>query len=186
MTSSNPESPARPPQGRSRDKVRGVLDAADELLSREGAGALVTTRVRRAGGVAVWSLTPTSPTSGDPEALASTVGFRHRGRGGKRSRSGRRRPSTNIRRRRDFARPAPALRRVREQTPRISAPTRVRVAALRHGCARCWRAEHSAGNPASRESPRRPRPAPPPPDHQAAQRDIRLHDLGIEVGTEDQ
>jgi AcrR family transcriptional regulator len=59
-----------PQQGRSRDKVRRVLDAADELLAREGAGALATTRVADEAGVAVGSVYSYFP---DKEAIAEAL-----------------------------------------------------------------------------------------------------------------
>jgi AcrR family transcriptional regulator len=63
-----------PQQGRSRDKVRRVLDAADELLSREGADALVTTRVAEAAGVAVGSVYSYFP---DKAAIAEALALRY-------------------------------------------------------------------------------------------------------------
>jgi AcrR family transcriptional regulator len=63
-----------PQQGRSRDKVRRVLDAADELLSREGAGALVTTRVAEQAGVAVGSVYSYFP---DKAAIAEALALRY-------------------------------------------------------------------------------------------------------------
>src|SRR3954464_605008 len=63
-----------PQQGRSRAKVRRVLDAADELLEREGAGALVTTRVAAEAGVAVGSVYSYFP---DKEAIAEALALRY-------------------------------------------------------------------------------------------------------------
>jgi AcrR family transcriptional regulator len=59
-----------PQQGRSREKVRRVLDAADVLLAREGAGALVTTRVAEEAGVAVGSVYSYFP---DKAAIAEAL-----------------------------------------------------------------------------------------------------------------
>src|SRR5437764_173255 len=42
-----------PAQARSRERLRRVLDAADELLEHEGAGAFTTTRIAQAAGVSV-------------------------------------------------------------------------------------------------------------------------------------
>src|SRR4051794_34507614 len=63
-----------PQQGRSRAKVLRVLDAADELLAREGAGALVTTRVAREAGVAVGSVYSYFP---DKAAIVEALALRH-------------------------------------------------------------------------------------------------------------
>jgi AcrR family transcriptional regulator len=63
-----------PQQGRSRDKVRRVLDAADDLLAREGAGALVTTRVADQAGVAVGSVYSYFP---DKAAIAEALALRY-------------------------------------------------------------------------------------------------------------
>jgi AcrR family transcriptional regulator len=59
-----------PQQGRSREKVRRVLDAADALLAHEGAAALVTTRVAEEAGVAVGSVYSYFP---DKEAIAEAL-----------------------------------------------------------------------------------------------------------------
>jgi AcrR family transcriptional regulator len=45
-----------PTQARSRARLRRVLDAADELLVREGAAAFTTNRIARAAGVPVGSV----------------------------------------------------------------------------------------------------------------------------------
>lgn len=42
-----------PAQARSRERLRRVLDAADDLLSQEGAAAFTTTRIAQAAGVSV-------------------------------------------------------------------------------------------------------------------------------------
>ena len=63
-----------PQQGRSRDKVRRTLDAADALLAREGAGALVTTRVAEEAGVAVGSVYAYFP---DKAAIAEALALRY-------------------------------------------------------------------------------------------------------------
>jgi AcrR family transcriptional regulator len=54
--------------------VRRVLDAADVLLAREGAGALVTTRVAEEAGVAVGSVYAYFP---DKEAIAEALALRY-------------------------------------------------------------------------------------------------------------
>jgi AcrR family transcriptional regulator len=76
MTSSLTTDRARrvPQQDRSREKVRRVLDAADELLAREGAGALVTTRVAEEAGVAVGSVYSYFP---DKAAIAEALALRY-------------------------------------------------------------------------------------------------------------
>jgi AcrR family transcriptional regulator len=63
-----------PQQGRSRDKVRRVLDAADALLAREGAQALVTTRVAEEAGVAVGSVYSYFP---DKAAIAEALALHY-------------------------------------------------------------------------------------------------------------
>jgi AcrR family transcriptional regulator len=63
-----------PQQGRSREKVRRILDAADALLAREGAGALVTTRIAREAGIAVGSIYSYFP---DKEAIVEALALRH-------------------------------------------------------------------------------------------------------------
>jgi AcrR family transcriptional regulator len=61
-----------PRQARSRERLQRVLDAADELLAREGAEALTTTRVAEAAGVSVGSLYQYLPDKGAiVEALAN-------------------------------------------------------------------------------------------------------------------
>jgi AcrR family transcriptional regulator len=45
-----------PIQGRSRERLRRVLDAADELLASEGADAFTTTRIADAAGVPIGSV----------------------------------------------------------------------------------------------------------------------------------
>jgi AcrR family transcriptional regulator len=45
-----------PTQARSRERLRRVLDAADEVLAREGATAFTTTRIAQAAGVPVGSV----------------------------------------------------------------------------------------------------------------------------------
>jgi AcrR family transcriptional regulator len=60
-----------PRQARSRARLQRMLDAADELLVREGAEALTTTRVAEAAGVSVGSLYQYLPDKGAlVEALA--------------------------------------------------------------------------------------------------------------------
>jgi AcrR family transcriptional regulator len=45
-----------PTQARSRERLRRVLDAADEVLAREGSGAFTTTRVAEVAGVPIGSV----------------------------------------------------------------------------------------------------------------------------------
>jgi AcrR family transcriptional regulator len=60
-----------PRQARSRERLQRLLDAADELLAREGAEALTTTRVAEAAAVSVGSLYQYLPDKGAiVEALA--------------------------------------------------------------------------------------------------------------------
>jgi AcrR family transcriptional regulator len=60
-----------PRQARSRERLQRLLDAADDLLAREGAEALTTTRVADAAGVSVGSLYQYLPDKGAiVEALA--------------------------------------------------------------------------------------------------------------------
>jgi AcrR family transcriptional regulator len=60
-----------PTQARSRERVRRLLDAAEELLAADGAEALTTTRVAAAAGVSVGSLYQYLPDKGAiVEALA--------------------------------------------------------------------------------------------------------------------
>lgn len=56
--SANPDLPLRhpPTQERSRERLRLVLDVADELLTREGAEAFTTTRIAEAAGIPVGSV----------------------------------------------------------------------------------------------------------------------------------
>jgi AcrR family transcriptional regulator len=63
-----------PQQQRSRDTLERVLDAADALLARDGADALVTTRVATEAGVSVGSLYAYFP---DKEAIAEALALRH-------------------------------------------------------------------------------------------------------------
>lgn len=53
-----------PTQARSRERVRRLLDAAEDLLASEGAEALTTTRVAEAAGVSVGSLYQYLPDKG--------------------------------------------------------------------------------------------------------------------------
>jgi AcrR family transcriptional regulator len=60
-----------PRQARSRERLQRMLDAADDLLSADGAEALTTTRVAEAAGVSVGSLYQYLPDKGAiVEALA--------------------------------------------------------------------------------------------------------------------
>jgi AcrR family transcriptional regulator len=63
-----------PQQDRSREKVQRILDAADELLAREGAPALAMTRVAEEAGVAVGSAYSYFP---DKAAIAEALALRY-------------------------------------------------------------------------------------------------------------
>jgi len=63
-----------PRQARSRERLARMLDAADELLVREGPGALTTTRVATAAGVSVGSLYQYLP---DKEAIVEALAGRY-------------------------------------------------------------------------------------------------------------
>lgn len=63
-----------PTQARSRARLLRVLDAADELLAREGAGAFTTARVADAAGVPVGSLYHYFP---DKEAIVEALALRY-------------------------------------------------------------------------------------------------------------
>jgi AcrR family transcriptional regulator len=54
----NPDLPLRnpPTQARSRERLRLVMDVADELLAREGADSFTTTRIAAAAGIPVGSV----------------------------------------------------------------------------------------------------------------------------------
>lgn len=61
-------------QARSRDRLRRVLDAADELLAREGADAFTSTRVAQTAGVSVGSIYRFFP---DKEAIVEALALRY-------------------------------------------------------------------------------------------------------------
>ena len=63
-----------PQQGRSREKVRRLLDAGDALLAREGAAALVVTRLAQEAQVAVGSVYAYFP---DKEAIVEALALRY-------------------------------------------------------------------------------------------------------------
>ncbi len=63
-----------PLQARSRQRVQLVLDAADELLVREGAGAFTTTRIAEAGGIPVGSVYRYFP---DKQAIVEALAVRY-------------------------------------------------------------------------------------------------------------
>jgi len=63
-----------PQQERSREKLRRVLDAADQILADEGAAALTTTRVAAAAGIAVGSLYAYLP---DKEAIVEALALHY-------------------------------------------------------------------------------------------------------------
>jgi AcrR family transcriptional regulator len=66
-----------PQQARSKAKVARVLDAADELLAREGADALTTTRIAAEAGVSVGALYQYLP---DRTAIIDALAARYLGR----------------------------------------------------------------------------------------------------------
>jgi AcrR family transcriptional regulator len=59
-----------PTQARSRERLRRVLDAADEVLAREGADAFTTTRIAEAAGIPVGSVYRYFP---DKEAIVEAL-----------------------------------------------------------------------------------------------------------------
>lgn len=63
-----------PTQARSRERLRQVLDAADELLCDEGADSFTTTRIAEAAGVPVGSLYHYFP---DKETIAEALAVRY-------------------------------------------------------------------------------------------------------------
>jgi AcrR family transcriptional regulator len=63
-----------PQQQRSREKLRRVLDAAEEVLGLEGAGAFSTVRVAEAAGISVGSLYRYFP---DKEAIVEALAVRY-------------------------------------------------------------------------------------------------------------
>lgn len=63
-----------PTQARSRQRLARVLDAADEVLAREGAGAFTTTRVAEVAGVPVGSVYRYFP---DKQAIAEALAVRY-------------------------------------------------------------------------------------------------------------
>jgi AcrR family transcriptional regulator len=75
MSESAVESLRREPtQQRGRDRVKRVLDAADELLARSGAEALGTKQVAAAAGVSIGSLYFWFP---DKESIAEALAMRY-------------------------------------------------------------------------------------------------------------
>jgi AcrR family transcriptional regulator len=63
-----------PTQARSRERLRRVLDAADEVLASEGAPAFTTTRVAEADGVPIGSIYRFFP---DKEAIVEALATRY-------------------------------------------------------------------------------------------------------------
>lgn len=63
-----------PLQARSRERLRRVLDAADEVLAREGAQAFTTTRVAAQAGVPIGSVYRFFP---DKEAIVEALALRY-------------------------------------------------------------------------------------------------------------
>ena len=63
-----------PTQARSRERLRRVLDAADLVLARDGAGAFTTTRIAHAAGVPVGSVYRYFP---DKEAIVEALATRY-------------------------------------------------------------------------------------------------------------
>ena len=65
-----------PQQQRSREKLLRVLDAAEEVLAREGAGAFTTVRIAQAAGISVGTLYRYFP---DKEAIVEALALRYWG-----------------------------------------------------------------------------------------------------------
>ena len=63
-----------PMQARSRERLRRVLDAADEVLSRDGADVFTTTRVAARAGVPIGSVYRFFP---DKEAIVEALALRY-------------------------------------------------------------------------------------------------------------
>jgi AcrR family transcriptional regulator len=63
-----------PIQARSRERLRRVLDAADEVLTRDGADAFTTTRVAARAGVPIGSIYRFFP---DKEAIVEALAVRY-------------------------------------------------------------------------------------------------------------
>jgi AcrR family transcriptional regulator len=63
-----------PTQARSRERLRRVLDAADQVLSEDGAGAFTTTRIAHVAGVPVGSVYRYFP---DKEAIVEALAKRY-------------------------------------------------------------------------------------------------------------
>jgi AcrR family transcriptional regulator len=63
-----------PTQARSRERLRRVLDAADEVLARDGADAFTTTRIAQVAGVPVGSVYRYFP---DKEAIVEALATRY-------------------------------------------------------------------------------------------------------------
>jgi AcrR family transcriptional regulator len=61
-------------QARSRERLRLVLDAADDLLVSEGAGAFTTNRIARAAGIPIGSVYRYFP---DKEAIVQALAVRY-------------------------------------------------------------------------------------------------------------
>jgi AcrR family transcriptional regulator len=70
------ETPLRnvPTQARSRERLRRVLDAADQVLARDGASAFTTTRIAQVAGVPVGSVYRYFP---DKEAIVQALATRY-------------------------------------------------------------------------------------------------------------
>jgi AcrR family transcriptional regulator len=63
-----------PTQARSRERLQKVLDAADEVLARQGTGAFTTTRIAQVAGVPVGSV---YHYFRDKEAIVEALAVRH-------------------------------------------------------------------------------------------------------------
>jgi AcrR family transcriptional regulator len=63
-----------PTQARSRERLRKVIDAAGEVLDREGAGAFTTTRIAEAAGIPIGSVYRYFP---DKEAIIEALALRY-------------------------------------------------------------------------------------------------------------
>jgi len=63
-----------PTQARSRERLRRVLDAADDVLAREGAGAFTTTRIAAVAGIPIGSVYHYFP---DKAAIVEALAVRY-------------------------------------------------------------------------------------------------------------
>jgi AcrR family transcriptional regulator len=73
-TAHNPKLRNEPTQARSRERLARVLDAADEVLARDGASAFTTTRVAAEAGVPIGSVYRFFP---DKQAIVEALAVRY-------------------------------------------------------------------------------------------------------------